>query len=573
MYEEAVYNVSNECFSAAFDGKGAICYYALADEKQYIKNGTIIVKINGQRISPFVNKKVTMCGRMQAIVIDLLSAKLTITQFVDKKVNGIFTSFSLNGSNAEVEVGITSSAFRSGTPVYDEDRNTILSQNYKFAANIPYEFVGENSGVYFSLNNKNDFHYFITCGDKTIDPGYYIENFEKFHSDCLNEIYSIKIPNHLNEKEKALYLNCYFCSLENYKEKGDFKAFMAGHDYLIPMRSYYRDSFFTILPMYNGKTELVRNQIMTLAKGIGEDGSCPSAVLSNFEAYWEDHYDSPSFFAIMLYDYIRVTEDLTILTELVGEKTVFDKAENAIIKLSEKSDETGLLYKEGKYNKLDWADEVNRYGYVTYDEILYARALFSIAQIYELLGNQKKSSLYLKKFENVKEKINQVLWDDTLGWYVNFKNEDYIENNLSIDTVFAAIFGIASDEQACRMLSNMEKYLESRNHPELEDYGVLCVYPPYSHMKSAYFKSLEPYRYHNGANWPYLSAMYAYAKRKYNMEYHYALESWFDFNVKKGHYTPVEYFSPYYPKGSLLQAWSGNSAFVLDEALSMEFWD
>ena len=50
------------------------------------------------------------------------------------------------------------------------------------------------------------------------------------------------------------------------------------------------------------------------------------------------------------------------------------------------------------------------------------------------------------------------------------------------------------------------------------------------------------------------------------MEYEYALTSWFDYNVKKGNYTPVEYFSSCQPTGSLLQAWSGCGAFVLDDA-------
>lgn len=66
--------------------------------------------------------------------------------------------------------------------------------------------------------------------------------------------------------------------------------------------------------------------------------------------------------------------------------------------------------------------------------------------------------------------------------------------------------------------------------------------------------------------------MYAYAKRKYGMEYKYLLLDWFVYNLKKGNYTPIEYFSPYCKDGSLLQAWGGDVAFVLDEKLSREFW-
>ena len=67
--------------------------------------------------------------------------------------------------------------------------------------------------------------------------------------------------------------------------------------------------------------------------------------------------------------------------------------------------------------------------------------------------------------------------------------------------------------------------------------------------------------------------MYAHAKRKYGMEYRYALESWFDYNTQRGNYTPVEFFSPPQKDGSLLQAWCGAVAFVMDEALSLSFYE
>ena len=101
----------------------------------------------------------------------------------------------------------------------------------------------------------------------------------------------------------------------------------------------------------------------------------------------------------------------------------------------------------------------------------------------------------------------------------------------------------------------------------------MSVYPFYSNVYSASNRSAQPFHYHNGGNWPYFSAIYAYAKRKFGMEYKNALQSWFLYNVKKCNYTPIEYFSPLYDQGSLLQAWSGVAAFVLDDELSKNFFD
>lgn len=71
--------------------------------------------------------------------------------------------------------------------------------------------------------------------------------------------------------------------------------------------------------------------------------------------------------------------------------------------------------------------------------------------------------------------------------------------------------------------------------------------------------------YHNGADWPYWSAMYAYALKMYGREYSYQLTRWFEYNIEKGNYTPVEFYSPYCKTGSSLQGWSSTSAFV--------YWD
>lgn len=183
-------------------------------------------------------------------------------------------------------------------------------------------------------------------------------------------------------------------ALENYKEKDDYKGFMAGHRYLLPMRTYFRDSYYTVLPMYNGQTDKVRNQIITLCNGIPSNNTCPSAVNSDYSAFWDEHFDSPSFFVIMLYDYVKNTGDISLLSEQIGSSTILEKAEAILLKLSESEDETGLT-----------------------------------------------------------------------------------------------------------------------------DFGVMTVYPFYKKATSAYRKSSEPLNYHNGANWPYLSAIYAYAKRQYGMEY------------------------------------------------------
>ena len=172
------------------------------------------------------------------------------------------------------------------------------------------------------------------------------------------------------------------------------------------------------------------------------------------------------------------------------------------------------------------------------------------------------------------KRSNEILFDDEKGYFVNFKDGDFVERNLSIDTVFAVIFKIADMERSSRVLDAMERLLETRNNQDIgADFGVACVYPPYERLTGASHRSARRFNYHNGANWPYLSAMYAYAKMLYGKEYKYALTSWFSYNCERGYYTPVEYYTPYYETGSCLQAWSGVCAFVFDQTGKKSFFD
>ena len=573
-YNDAIYHVSNECISVIFDGKGAITGYALANEADMLR-GSVAIYCGDEHIDIYSDKTVEMIGRSQTVTVHFEGGELKITQFLDASLNGVFTSYELKSTKADDSVtlclGVNQRLLMNASV---ENNREINSDLFSFAASAGLSFVSLNDAIYITVRVGERVDTFLSMGSTKVDALTVLQDFDTYERKMREEISSVYIPENLSEEQMALYLSAYFCSLENYKRLGDYRGFMAGHHYLLPMRTYYRDSYYTVLPMYRSYPELVRSQILTLSMGISENGDCSSAVKSDYSEWWGNHYDSPSFLAMMLYDYVKHTGDSAILTESVKGETVLAKAEKAIEKLSTYADETGLIYKVGPYNQRDWADEVNRNGYVTYNEVLYARALYCLSELFSVSGDNTKAEKYTEIFETVKNAINGLLWDDKLGYYVNYRENDHIEKNLSVDTCFAALFGIADDTRARRMLENMESILETRNNKEQKagDYGVMCVYPFYSGADSTRNKSAKPYYYHNGANWPYLSAMYAAAKRKYGMEYRYALESWFDYNVARGNYTPVEFFSPPHKDGSLLQAWSGTAAFVMDEEISRDFW-
>ena len=367
------------------------------------------------------------------------------------------------------------------------------------------------------------------------------------------------------ERDKALYVSSIFCALENYQEVGEYRGFSAGCNYINPLRTYFRDAYWTVLCMYKDHAGLVRNEILTLAQGIDVNGDCPSAVTFELFPHWQNHYDSPSFFVLMVYDYINRTGDFSILDETVGGKTLYDWCALVVDKLAAYEDDTHLIVKEGPYNKRDWADEVNRIGYVSYLELLYARALFCVSKIAGT-RNGKLAAKYHGMYLQTKDAIDKILWDEEKGYYINYKNGDFVEDNLSVDTVVAVLFGISDEEKTKRLLDNVAAVLESKNNKvqRAGDFGVMSVFPFYKGEDRYHNKSSQDYEYHNGAVWPYLAALVAYAEAKNGRDHVYALTSSFDWNIAKGNYTPIEYYSPIRPDGSLLQAWSSDAAWVYD---------
>ena len=614
FYNRTYYDISNNLLTAQFDGLGGLSKYSVINKWNYLEYFFNQMSFNGKVFDFHTPKKVTMVGRRMIIETETEDAYLKITQFAGDKVNAIFEEFEVTAKEdvtfenvinleldyssyirnlfkdrrsfknfARLATGFVATAIKGHKHNADEgDFITIRSRTiedfcFDFAVSKPARpleanrFCTNQLVAELSLKKGETGRVKIVISGGTLKDISYADvkdcylKFDYYKHEATEYIANLACPDSCNtEFLKAYYKSLYNCSLSMYKEMGKFKGFLAGIVYQSPARTYYRDGYWTILSILPKRPDLVRNEIITLATGINKDGDCPSAVKYNFTNWWGNHYDSPSFFAIMLYDYVRTTGDHSILSEKWRGKTILDAAVKVVEKLAREEDGTGLLYKGGEYNRRDWCDNVFRQGYCTYDEVLYARALYSLAELYKGVDDSKSSS-YNARWLKVKDAINKILWEPKLGYYVNYKDENFTEDNLSIDTVIATLFGIASDEQAVSMLTKMQELLESRNNREQKagDFGVLSVYPFYKDNKSVVLKSSWPFYYHNGGDWPYWSAVYAYAKLKYGMEYEYPLTRWFEYNLQKGNYTPVEFYAPLHKDGSLLQAWSSVGAFVL----------
>ena len=548
-HEDAHYDVFANDLHVCFDGKGGITTCTACNQPgSYVHRSYLNLFVGGSRIDPFCEKRVKLIGRTQKILLKCGTVKISVFQFVAARENAIFYEITANRAgeyDAVLDLGQAKEGFR-------------------FAASVESRFVPQNASLYLRTNKTARFVFSYDTDEAYCER--LLSRFSEYKAQAVSEYESVRIPRSARtEKDKALYVSSVLCALENYKEIGDFKGFTAGCNHVNPIRTYYRGAYWTVLGLYRDHADLIRNEIVTLAHGIEENGDCPSAVNCRFHPFWINHFDSPSYFVMLVYDYINRTGDFSVLDEKVNGKTVYQFCLLSVDKLSECEDKTGLIVKAGRYNKRDWADEINRTGYVTYVELLYARALDCLSRI---AGTRDKvrARKYREMFLRTKDAINKFLWDDEKGYYINYRDGDFVEDNLSADTILAVLFGISDKGKTERLLDSVSALLETRNNKTQKagDFGVMSVFPFYRGIDRFYNKSSQEYEYHNGAAWPYLSALVAYAQLMHGRDFSYALTSAFDWNVRHGHYTPIEYYSPIRPVGAPLSAWSSDFALVYD---------
>lgn len=596
LHTKLCYELSNRVVLAQADGSFSLSRYAVAGLFPVFQEDSFYTTlwINGIAIPWGTEKQVEMLGRMQAVRLETDKLSLESLTFLDESTEAIFQQYTLvNKTNTALAAGAdfgylfdaglwaaanTQRAFGAGAgaKMLEETNGFAHSlpggQQYTLACCAPLTLREvEGRGVHYSWGVQ------LQPGGKQV-----VQLVYKLHvgqqapaaallhtfAPALSQArqYQASLQSTLcggTPLERALYASALNCALSSYKQTSGFQGFYAGIHYQSPPRTYYRDGYFTVLPVLAHQPGLVREEILTLALGIEPDGTCPSAVIDADQVFWPQHLDSPAFFILMLHDYLAATRDFPLLEVEVKGKTILSHTLALADAMLAQADENHLLYRQPG-NRHDWADNIYREGYVTYIQALFYRAIHCTGRVLHAAG-QPGAQQYGAAAQQIQNAINTLLWNEEKGWYNNYSSPRCTEDNLSIDTVFCVVFGVADVARSKRLLANMEQMLESQNNKEqpFGDWGTLCCWPPYQYPAHLVEKSSYPFVYHNGSDWPYWSALYAFAKSMHGMPCTYPLTRWFIYGLEKGWATPVEYYGPVAGRGSLLQAWSAMAAFTL----------
>jgi Glycosyl-hydrolase family 116, catalytic region len=364
-------------------------------------------------------------------------------------------------------------------------------------------------------------------------------------------------------------------------EAGRFAGLAAGLAYSAPARTYYRDGYWTLQSLLSLAPEAVRSQVELLAEGLQTDGEAPSGVivtgpvqsaawerlrqLSARSAsvnrrpkdWWSDHFDSPLFFVLTLADYVRATGDYELVKAhwpLV--RAVFERYRGF------DADGCGLPLKP-RHDR-DWADNVYREGAVAYDLGLWVGVLDAIAEL-GALSDPDLAKAARALAVKARTSLEAALWRPQ-GWYADYAAPDgFVEDHLALDSLTLLRYGAAPAGRASSVLAAAGRTLESRGNPAQGwgDWGMLCAFPPFKRRADIRAKSAFAFRYHNGADWPWLDGLYAGELLRRGLPgWRYPLTRWWEVCLHQGWAGAVEYFSPPFGRGSLLQGWSSLPAAV-----------
>ena len=346
FFEKVCYDAGNNLITAQFDGRGGVSKYAVMNKFSVFSAFYSTYSVNGKPLGWDMDKRVEMIGRAQRVFFSVPEADFAVTYFLDGTTNAVFCEVEVSARERVefrnvINFGINFSSYleqllanrlsvknirkivggliRNRKPsltVRDGVgyiRNDVMGDFYlDFAVGEGAEVLEKERNFYnqfafggmVDAGSKKSFRYVMsagTRGDFTFcDVVEAFGRFDASYAESEAYVASFACPEGLDDFHRSFYNSLVNCSLSNYKELGDFKGFLAGIVYQFPARTYYRDSYWTVLSVLPVKPELVRNQIITLCKGVNyKTGECPSAVKFNFRNYWGNHYDSPSFLAFL----------------------------------------------------------------------------------------------------------------------------------------------------------------------------------------------------------------------------------------------------------------------------------
>ncbi len=269
---------------------------------------------------------------------------------------------------------------------------------------------------------------------------------------------------------------------------------------------FTHDALMTDLAAANFDAHRVRTDLLYLANKANAENVIPHAY------YWKDDGFKTEFagkdnwnhfwFILVAGSYLRHTGDLALLQRL---QPVLEKS--LTFTLSHLG-EDGLLWGASP----DWWDIGNAPGPRAYLTALAIRALQEFVFIgSKLQSAPEKLQAYLAQVKSLRTALAQKLWDEQLGYLINFNNGATKDEHIYAGALLAVMFEVLETEKQRRLVATAQQRIYD------SQLGLRMVDPADFHLLEKEFHLVNHEQgknkgeYINGGVWPHGAAWYALA--------------------------------------------------------------
>jgi len=147
--------------------------------------------------------------------------------------------------------------------------------------------------------------------------------------------------------------------------------------------------------------------------------------------------DYSFYWFLGIYDYYKYTGDQKFVQD------IYPRMQSLMTYIDGRKNKNGLLeWMPGDWIFIDWADKLSKDGEVSFEQLLYARSLETMALCAKLANDTEGATKYDKQAKELKSKIFELYWNKNKSALVHSRIDDKPTDNV---TRYANMFGIFFD--------------------------------------------------------------------------------------------------------------------------------
>ncbi len=268
---------------------------------------------------------------------------------------------------------------------------------------------------------------------------------------------------------------------------------------------FTHDVLKTDLAAVNFDTARVKRDLDFIIRHADENKIIPHAYYWKDSAYVTEfaaHDNWNNFWLIIVSgSYLRHSGDTTFV------RTLYPYLQKSLKQALMTKGDDDLMWS----NRPDWWDIGNRFGPRAYMTILAVKAIREFNFISAVLGNNlDKLPDYEEMAGRMQQKLNSVLWDDSLKYLINYYEPGKKDDHYYIGSLLAAHYGLLNKNRVDELVQTAHKKLLD------EKVGIYNVFPMDFDTLGSYLKFVgneagAPFLYANGGIWPHGNAWYGLA--------------------------------------------------------------